>query len=213
MSSAELETGHLVLVGRSSSHFTRVARIFAAELGVPCELSVVRDLTSADPAAYGGNPALKIPSLRTARGVWFGAANVCRELWRCSEGRPSTIVWPEQLELALLANAQELTLHAMSAEVALIMDKLSGGGARANPKPEQSLLHVLAWLERHVAEVLAALPASRSLSFLEVTLYCLVTHLEFRDIVPLAPYPELCRFRDGFGRSASAESTRYCFDS
>ena len=43
------------IIGRSSSHFTRVTRIFAAELGVPYTLQVVPDLLSCDAADYGGN--------------------------------------------------------------------------------------------------------------------------------------------------------------
>src|SRR5690349_7327770 len=101
----------LTLVGRSSSHHTRIARIFAAELEVPCELEVVRDLMSLDPADYAGNPALKLPSLRTDEGTWFGALPICRELARRSARALTdlTIVWPEHLLDPLPVNAQELT--------------------------------------------------------------------------------------------------------
>jgi hypothetical protein len=40
------------IVGRSSSHFTRVARIFAAELAIDYSFSIVRDLTSSDAKIY-----------------------------------------------------------------------------------------------------------------------------------------------------------------
>src|SRR4051794_16783286 len=43
-----------VLVGRSSSHFTRTARIFALELGVPHGFRPVLDMATLDLAAYGG---------------------------------------------------------------------------------------------------------------------------------------------------------------
>src|SRR5690554_2468986 len=43
-----------VIFGRSSSHFTRVTRIFAEELDVPYSLEVVRDLLSTDANDYGG---------------------------------------------------------------------------------------------------------------------------------------------------------------
>src|SRR4051812_4635532 len=109
-----------IIIGRSSSTFTRVARIFAAELGVPYTLEVVRDLSSLDLESYGGNPALKVPSLRTASTTWFGALNVCRELARVSQ-REARILWPEALEQPLLANMQELVTHAMATEVGLIM--------------------------------------------------------------------------------------------
>src|SRR4051812_43364066 len=104
------------LIGRSSSSFTRVTRIFAAELGVEHGFEIVPDLLSLDAADYGGNPALKLPSLRTPRGIWFGALNICRELERLAPRRPF-IVWPEAYDGPLLANAQELTLHAMATGV------------------------------------------------------------------------------------------------
>ena len=72
----------LVLVGRSSSHFTRVARMFALELGIDFAVRPVYDLTSLDVTVYGDNPALKIPVLLTETGPLFGAENICRELVR-----------------------------------------------------------------------------------------------------------------------------------
>ena len=51
----------VTLVGRSSSHFTRTARIFALELGVQHAFRPVLDMTTPDPAAYADNPALKVP--------------------------------------------------------------------------------------------------------------------------------------------------------
>lgn len=201
------------LIGRSSSHFTRTARIFAVELGVEHAFEVVRDLMSIDPAAYGGNPALKLPNLRTHRGVWFGALNICRELHRLS-GRGARVVWPEDLEDPLLANAQELVLHAMATEVNLIMARSAGeaeGGAH-RAKMTMSLGNVMTWLESHAAQALALLPPERELSYLEVTLFCLVTHLDFRNVLPTAPYAELNEFCRQFGTRASARQTTYRFD-
>ena len=48
------------LIGRSSSSFTRIARIFAAELGISYAFDLVLELKSLDPQDYGGNPALKV---------------------------------------------------------------------------------------------------------------------------------------------------------
>src|SRR5688500_7472830 len=103
----------ITLLGRSSSHFTRVTRIVAAELEVPYAFHILRDIRSREPADYAGNPALKLPVLRTPSGVWFGALNICRELARCSRGNVR-IVWPEHVQDALPANAQELVLQAMT---------------------------------------------------------------------------------------------------
>lgn len=202
-----------VLIGRSSSHFTRITRIFAAELRIDYSFQVVRDLMSSNAEDYGGNPALKIPSLQTSRGVWFGALNVCRELWRQSSPRPR-VVWPEDLDEPLLANAQELTLQAMATEVALIMSKVGGAndGSAHAMKMRVALGNMMSWLEGNTRSVLAALPPHRDLSFLEVTLFCLVTHLEFREVLPTAPYSELNRLCQQFATRPSASQTSYRFD-
>lgn len=201
-----------VIVGRSSSVFTRVARIHAAELGVEYDFDIVRNLTSLEAAHYGGNPALKLPSLATERGVLFGTLNICRELSRRSSLR-LRLVWPEELETLLLANAQEMTLHAMATEVNLIMDKAAGVAEDSghHAKMRKSLLGTLSWLDENVGAVLRALP-ERDLAYLEVTLFCLVTHLEFRDVVPVAPYVELQRFCRDFAARPSAVQTSYRFD-
>jgi glutathione S-transferase len=202
-----------VIIGRSSSHFTRITRIFAAELRVDYSFRVVRDLLSTDPADYGGNPALKIPSLQTPQGVWFGAQNVCRELWRRSSSRPR-VIWPEELDQPLLANTQELVLQAMSTEVSLIMAK-AGNASDSSPsqaKNRKALVNMVSWLEEHAPAALAALPPQRDLSFLEVSLFCLVTHLEFREVLPTAPYAALNRFCQQFSTRPSAAETTFRFD-
>ena len=202
------------LFGRSSSHYTRIPRVFAAELGVEYRFHVVSDLTSLDRADYGDNPALKVPVLVGPRGTFFGAMNACRELERASE-RKLSVLWPEACTSALLANAQELVLHAMSVEVTLIMAK-TGPAADSKPSPGErklraSLGNSLGWLETHWAEVLSALP-SRDLSFLEVSAYCLLTHLPFRKIASVDEYASLSRFAQAFGERESARATPFRFD-
>jgi glutathione S-transferase len=202
-----------IILGRSSSTFTRVARIFAAELGVPYTLEVVRDLSSLDLESYGGNPALKVPSLRRASTTWFGALNICRELARVSQ-REMRILWPEALEQPLLANMQELVTHAMATEVGLIMSLAPEGSTDSvhRRKMTSSLSHTLSWLDAHAPEALAALPNDRQLSYLEVCLFCLVTHLDFRQVLPSAPYPALLSFADRFGTRPSCIETPFRFD-
>ncbi len=200
---------HLTLVGRSSSHFTRVARIFAAECDVTYELQVVRDLTSLDSSHYGGNPALKVPSLRTPDGDWYGALPVCRELVRRAR-RPLRVVWPEALTTPLLSNTQELVLHAMTTGVSLIMNPAQGDAAEE--KRSRSLRDTLSWLEAQGTAALAVLPPERELSFLEVTLYCLVRHLEFRKVLPTAGYTKLREFCGAFDDRASVRATPFEFD-
>jgi glutathione S-transferase len=214
MSAASESLDRPVLIGRSSSHFTRIARIFAAELGVDYAFQVVRDLMSSNPEDYGGNPALRIPVLKTPQGTWFGALNIARELWRRSSSRPR-VIWPEDLDVPVLANAQELVLQSMATEVSLVMAKVGGGASEGNAhqaKMRTQLINMMEWLEQNAKAVLAALPSQRDLSFLEVTLFCLVTHLEFRQVLPTAPYAELNRLCQQLATRASIQATAFRFD-
>jgi len=207
------EPARPVIIGRSSSHFTRVTRIFASEMRVDHSFQIVRDLMSFDPDDYGGNPALRLPTLRTARGLWFGALHICRELSRLSSAGRRT-VWPEDLDEPALANAQELVVQAMATEVSLIMAKVSGAdeGNAHHLKMRKSLSNMMSWLESNARQAIEALPPDRDLSYLEVTLFCLVTHLEFRGVLPVDPYPTLKQLSRRFAERASAAETTYRFD-
>ncbi|HEX6274033.1 MAG TPA: glutathione S-transferase N-terminal domain-containing protein [Polyangiaceae bacterium] len=202
----------VVLVGRSSSHFTRVARLFALELGVEHDFSPVYDIVSRDATTYSDNPALRVPSLRTENGTWFGSQFVCRELARRA-ARSVTVVWPEDLTDVASSNAQELVLETMAAEVTLVMAraaKLDEAHAFLE-KPRARIDASVLWLERELPGVLARLP-ERSLSFLEVTAFCLCTHLVFREVRSLDDCPRLSAFARAFGARESARLTEYRFD-
>ena len=201
-----------VLVGRSSSHFTRVARIFAHELGVEHEFRPVFDISSLDSGTFADNPTLRVPSLLTESAAWFGSQNVCRELARRAT-RPTTIVWPEELGDAASANAQELVLDAMAAEVTIVMAK-AAALEKHHPfleKPRARIDASVVWLERELSGVLARLP-EHSLSFLEVTAFCLCTHLGFRDVRSIDDCPKLVEFARRFAARDSARVTEYRFD-
>src|SRR5262245_34260782 len=114
----------LVLVDRSSSHFTRTARIFALELQVPHTFRPVLDIMSLDSATFSNNPALKIPVLVDESGPLFGTENICRELVRRATRR-SEMFLRGDIEEHLVANAEEMTLHAMSTDVTLVTAKLA----------------------------------------------------------------------------------------
>jgi glutathione S-transferase len=203
--------GEPVLVGRSSSHFTRTARIFALELGVAHAFRPVLDITTVDAAAYADNPALKVPILVDERGSLFGTENICRELVRRS-GKAGSVVMRGDLTDRVVANAEELTLHAMSTEVSLIMAKVAGDARLAPPKVSRSLENSLSYLDENADALLAALPAGRALSFVEVALFCVVTHLPFRQVMDVAPWGRLTEFCRRFGERASARATEYRFD-
>lgn len=205
------------IVGRSSSHFTRVTLVFAHELGLAVELLPVFDMTVETAANYGDNPALKMPTLRTPEGLVFGAENICRTLADLADsaGAPRRVVWPEQLRGRVARNAQELVWHGMAAQVQLIFGVAVAGLPADNlyfTKCREGFAGALRWLDAHVPAVLESLPAPRDVSLFEVTLFCLVEHVATRGTMAMDPYPALLQFADEFRRRPSAQHTTYRFD-
>ncbi len=206
----------LRLTGRSGSHFTRVARIVAHELGVPLALDVVHDLTSLDPATYGGHPALKLPTLHVGGGVLLGTDSICRRLAELA-GRADDprVVLSHHVTDDLTRSAQELVWHAMSVQVQLVVGLHFARLPADNllfTKATRGLLGALGWLDDNLAPALARLPAPRDVSVLEVSLFCLVEHLAFRPTVSLDPFPALRSFAQAFGQRESARSTPFRAD-
>ena len=201
------------IVGRSSSHFTRLVRLFALELGVACEFAPVYDLSSLDARDYAGNPALKLPVLTIDELAIFGAENICRALAELAPEHPR-IVWPEDVRDAQARNAQELVWHAMQAQVQL------GFGTQIAKLPVDSIYFVkaatgmqnaLEWLDERAQEVIDDLPP-HDISMLEASLFCLLAHVEFRATVSLTPYGRLTAFALAFSQRPSAQQTPYVFD-
>lgn len=202
------------LIGRSSSHFTRLVRIFALELGVAHDFAAVMNLASTDPADFAGNPALKLPILVLGEDTVFGAENICRAL-ADRAAVPRDIIWPEDLQGATARNAHELVWHAMQAQVQLGMGAQIAGLPADNiyfRKAELSLRGCLEWLDRNLPAVQASLPP-HDLSLTEAALFCLIEHLAFRVTVATAPFPALTAFARAFGDRASGRATPYRFDS
>jgi glutathione S-transferase len=204
----------LQLFGRRGSHFTRVTRIFAEELGVPYEIVPIYDMKERDPNTYADNPALKLPTLRIADQVVFGTENICRTLAEHA-GSPAGIVWPEQLRGPVQRNAQELVWHCMAAQVQMVVGTLVGKLPIDNIYFEKALAGfsgALGWLDTHVDEVVKSLPPSRKLSLFETTLFCMIEHLHFRKTLPVEQYAGLANFTATFATRPSALRTPYEID-
>jgi glutathione S-transferase len=200
------------LIGRSSSHFTRVARLFAHELEVEHDFSPVYEIASTDAGVFGDNPSLRVPSLRTEAGTWFGSMNVCRELARRAS-KPLRVVWPEEHTDVVSANAFELVNEGMAAEVQIVMGKAAGLTAD-HPflvKPLSRIRGSLDYLESNLPRIIASLP-SRDMSLLETMLFCYGEHLGFREILSIADRPRLSDFVAAWSRRPSALATPYGFD-
>lgn len=201
------------IVGRSSSHFTRLVRVFAEELGLACEFAPVYDLTSLNPCDYAGNPALKLPVLRMGNVTVFGAENICRAL---AESAPEhrRIVWPEELRDVSARNAQELIWHAMQAQVQLAFGSQVAKLPADNiyfAKAAAGMRNALEWLDERLQPIIDAMPP-RDISMLEASLFCLIEHLAFRATIPLMPYGHLTALTRAFGERASAQHTPYVYD-
>jgi glutathione S-transferase len=202
----------LCLIGRSSSHFTRITKIFAHELGVRYDFQIVHEIGSTRLGDFADNPALRVPSLRSGQNTWFGTLNICRELERRASV-PHTVLWPEDVREPIAANAQEVVLETMAAEVVVVMARASDI-APDHPfmaKPFARIRASVSWLESELPGVLSRLP-SHSLSFLEVSTFCLCKHLGFREILSIDDCANLSAFCREFERRPSAQHTEYHFD-
>ncbi|WP_116811901.1 glutathione S-transferase family protein [Steroidobacter cummioxidans] len=204
----------LQIVGRRSSHFTRIARLFAEELGVSYEIAPIYDMTAQDAAIYANNPALKLPILRVGDDVVFGTENICRALADRAQ-KSTAVVWPEQLRSNVSRNAQELVWHCMNSQVQIVFGtvvcKLPGDNLYFD-KARLGFAGALAWLDAHVSEALHALPAARQLSLFEASLFCMIEHLHFRKTLPVEQYSNLEAFRQSYATRLSAQRTAYEFD-
>jgi glutathione S-transferase len=213
-SAAVLNMAPVQLFGRRSSHFTRVTRIFAEELGVPYEIVPIHDMKQREPGVYADNPALKLPTLRIGDDVIFGTENICRTLAEHA-GSANGIVWPEQLRTAVQRNAQELVWHCMAAQVQIVLGTLVGKLPSDNIYFQKALAGfggALGWLDTHVEQVVASLPPSRKLSLFETTLFCLIEHLHFRQTLPVDQYSGLAKLAATFATRPSALRTPYEVD-
>ena len=201
------------IIGRQSSHYTRQVRMLAHELGVDYDLAPIHDLLGEDPQAYGGNPALKLPSLRIGDTVVWGSANAMRALARLVPGGEARVAWPEQATSPLAMNAHEVLAHAMATQVDVVFHEVVAKRPpdAVSAKRRTSLVNCLAWLDAHLDAVQAELPADRIRCF-DLGLYCLFEHLAFRNPIDTTGWQTLHRFAAAMGQREAARATPYRFD-
>lgn len=204
----------LSISGRRSSHFTRMALFFAETLGVGYELQPVYDMTALDADSYASNPALKLPILRRGETALFGALNICRAIAETADAS-ADVVWPEELTDDISRNAQELVWHGMAAQVQLILGTMIGKLPADNiffTKTRAGFEGALAWLDAHHGEALQKLRPHRRLSVFEVSLFCLIEHIQWRKTLPFDRYRALIAFAQAFAAKPAAVRTAYAFD-
>ncbi|HVF17506.1 MAG TPA: glutathione S-transferase N-terminal domain-containing protein [Steroidobacteraceae bacterium] len=205
----------LHIIGRRSSLFTRMALIFAEELGVAYELTPIYDMTVLGAETYAGNPALKLPILRRGEGTLFGTQNICRAIAESAAAPANDVVWPEQLKDDTSRNAQELVWHGMSAQVQIVFGtaicKLPADNVFFT-KARAGLDGSLQWLDSHCDQALSAMPSSRKLSIFEVSLFCLIEHLAWRKTMSMDRFSRLADFAAMYGGRPACQRTPYAFD-
>lgn len=201
------------IVGRQSSHYTRLVRLLAHELDVPYRLVPIHDLLDGDPATFAGNPALKLPALRDGATVVWGSLNAARWVARRSAGGEAAVAWPEQATDPRVMNAHELVAHAMAVQVEVVFHEIVSARPpdAASRKRRASLLNCLAWLDDELDAVQARLPADR-VRWFDLALFALLEHLPFRNPLDLSPRPRLLAFAAAFAQRPSALATPYRFD-
>jgi glutathione S-transferase len=157
------------------SHFSRKVRIVVRELGLECEESYVRDLLSADPADFGGNPILRVPVLKDGETWVIESDQIVRyvlETYDAGNDRFGFFsMTPAQ------RNALSIVSAIMGAEVELILSRRAGLAAESGglyfERYRKVIGHGLAWLERDGA----SLWPERDPSYLDIALTCMWDHL------------------------------------
>lgn len=201
------EAPALELFGRPGSHFTRLPRLFAHDLGVTYAFRPVPDMRSHDPAEYGGHPGLKLPTLRTAAGPVFGAENICRWL-AANAATPRKVVWSDGVERA---NRQEMVWLGMNAQVQILVSTRVFGLPKTHPYVEKQyvgLLGIIYWLNNNFSED-EMYSEEDCISLLEYSLFSLVDHICFRSTIDVEAFDQLAAFRLKFAERSCARATPY----
>lgn len=204
----------LQIVGRRGSHFTRMVRMVAHELNVAYELVPIYDMKLLEADAYADNPALKLPILRRDGTSLFGALNICRALAE-SVSATTQIEWPEDRSDDLARNAQELVWHAMAAQVQLIVGTVIGKLPADNiffVKTRTGLEGSLQWLDGHFAQILAQRRPTARFGVFELSLFCLIEHVRWRETAALDRCARLTAWAGDYATRPSARATSYEID-
>ncbi|MBC7973645.1 MAG: glutathione S-transferase family protein [Myxococcales bacterium] len=113
----------LQLIGTPLSHFTRKLRILLAELGVPFTFVRAPGVLTTTPDTYGGNPLMRVPTLRDGNVTVFDSEHIARYLVRRHDPADRFGVLRERVE-----DLNRLTLinGVMANEVVIILARRAG---------------------------------------------------------------------------------------
>ncbi len=167
------------------SHFSRKVRILLDALACPVELVDAGNVADADPAAFGGNPLMRVPTLVDGDTWLVDSDHIAAYLVRkLAPADPFGVLTSDATAL----NLRAVMNGVMSAEVDVILTERTGGdtaGARY-AKASAAIRGGLAWLETSAS----AFPDAPS--YAGFHLVCMWDHLRLYDTTALT-YPGLER--------------------
>jgi glutathione S-transferase len=191
----------LRLHGTPLSHFTRKIRVLLAELEVDFDFVREASVLATEPAAYGENPLLRVPTLVHGDVTLVDSDHIARYLVATFDpadrlGVGSTR--PADLNRLAVVNG------IMANEVVLILAK-RGGLADLEQvayfrKLATAIERGLAWLEAR------AEPAGDRFDYADLTTVCLWQHLVYYRLPMIAPLDRYPRLGACVGRVASRAS-------
>jgi glutathione S-transferase len=138
--------GPMQLIYTPRSHFSRKVRILLAALGLEAELVDAGNVAGSEPAAFGPNPLLKVPTLIDEGRVVFDSDHIAAYLVRTHDPADRYRVLTDDVETA---NARAVLNGIMALEVELILAARTGldtDHARF-AKMRASIERGLGWLE------------------------------------------------------------------
>lgn len=178
-----MQARSLQLIYTPRSHFARKVRLLLAALGIDVELVDAVNAAAADPARFGPNPLLKVPTLVDDGCPVFESDHIAAHLVRTLDPQDRFDVLSTDIDVL---NARAVLNGIMALEVELILGARSG---LDTSQPRFAKMHraiegSLAWLEAHAGVF------DRPPSYLAFHLLAMRDHLALYDLVPL-DYPRL----------------------
>jgi len=172
------------LIYTPRSHFARKVRILMAGLGLEAGLVDAGNVVESDPAPYGPNPLMKVPTLVDGDRTVFESDHIAAYLVRRHDPDDRFGVLTGDPDVL---NARAVMNGAMALEVELILAERSGLGtshARFG-KMRTALVQALRWLNAN-ARVFGDEP-----NYLGFHLVAMWDHMEAFGPVALDDYPRL----------------------
>jgi len=193
----------LQLHGTPLSHFTRKIRILLAELGLGYDFIRGSSVLATDPAAYGANPLLRIPTLVHGDVTVIDSEHIARYLVATFDPADRFGVHttrPDDLNRLAVVNG------LMANEVVLILAKRGGLAELEHVayfrKLASAIDHGLAWLEARVD------PEAEGFDYADLSTVCLWQHLEHYRLAMIASLDGYPRMGARVARLAARDSVK-----